>query len=431
MKTMKNLAKLVLMSILTAATTVSFTACTSEDELMSNENWTADKGSTRQPMQPERTVLIYMAGKNDLTMNENKIDYLEKDMKEIKEGSKKLSDKDCILVFVRRYQKDNMIETPWLARIWRGEVTDSVSVADMGISMSDARACDPEVMERVMNYAYTKYAATRDYGLVLWGHGTGWMVENDVAGTRGYGVDNGNYIGGSGKWMNVPTLNSILQKMPHMKFILCDCCHMMSLEALYELRNVTDYMIGSPAEIPGKGAPYDTILPALFEKDTFCGSIIERYHASVKGNLPLSAVKMSEMDCVAQATAQALQSVKASLGGGYADMKGIIHYGYVGNGWEHNEVHNFFYDAGDFMSRYASAADYQMWNEALSKAVVMKRIGYEWETCRLWRSFYSDFKMTEEKFHGVSMFVPQNPSNGQYARFNDDIKQMEWYAAIQ
>lgn len=139
---------------------------------------------------------------------------------------------------------------------------------------------------------------------------------------------------------------------------------------------------------------------------------------------------MSEMDCVAQATAQALQSVKASLGGGYADMKGIIHYGYVGNGWEHNEVHNFFYDAGDFMSRYASAADYQMWNEALSKAVVMKRIGYEWETCRLWRSFYSDFKMTEEKFHGVSMFVPQNPSNGYYAKFNEDIEQMEWHQLV-
>lgn len=427
---MKNLVKLILMSILTAATTVSFTACTSDDNLMPDDNWTADKGTTRQMVQPERTVLVYMAGKNNLTKNSNHIDFLKADLMEIKEGSKKLSDKDCILVFVRRYQDDNDMETPWLARIWRGEVTDSVSVTDMGISKSDARACDPEVMERVMNYAYTKYAATRDYGLVLWGHGSGWMIENDIAGTRGYGLDNGNYIG-SGKWMNVTTLNSILQKMPHMRFILCDCCHMMCLENLYELRNVTDYMIGSPAEIPGQGAPYDTILPALFEKESFCGSIIERYHASVRGKLPLSVVKMSEMDRMAQATAQALQSVKANLGGGYADMKGIIHYGYVDEGKKHEDVHNFFYDAGDFMSRYASAADYQMWNEALSKAVVMKHIGYEWDTIKDWCDFYNDFKMTEEKFHGVSMFVPQYPGNGYYAKFNEDIKQMAWYAAIQ
>ncbi len=430
MKAMKNLAKLMLMSILTAATTVSFTACTSDDDLMTNENGAADMGPTRQVVQPERTVLVYMAGKNDLTKNQNNVDFLEADLKEIKEGSKKLSDRDCILVFVRRYQDDNNLETPWLARIWRGEVTDSVSVTDMGISTSDARACDPEVMERVMSYAYTKYAATRDYGLVLWGHGSGWMVESAMPRRRAYGLDNGNYIGGSGKWMNMPTLNSILQKMPHMRFILCDCCHMMSLEALYELRNVTDYMIGSPAEIPGQGAPYDAILPALFEKDSFCGSIIERYHASVNGELPLSAVKMSEMDNVAQATAQALQSVKANLGGGYADMSGIIHYGYVDSGLLRKEVHNFFYDAGDFMSRYASAADYQMWNEALSKAVVMKRIGYKWDTLRLWDKFYNDFEMTEEKFHGVSMFVPQDPGTGHYARFNEDIKEMEWYQVV-
>ncbi len=38
--------------------------------------------------------------------------------------------------------------------------------------------------------------------------------------------------------------------------------------------------------------------------------------------------------------------------------------------------------------------------------------------------------MTEEKFHGVSMFVPQNPSKGYYARFNEDIKQMEWHQVV-
>ena len=82
------------------------------------------------------------------------------------------------------------------------------------------------------------------------------------------------------------------------------------------------------------------------------------------------------------------------------------------------------------MSRYASAADYQMWNEALSKAVVMKRIGYYWDTVATWSIIYSDFKMTEEKFHGVSMFVPQNLSKGYYARFNEDIKQMEWHQVV-
>ena len=135
---------------------LSFTACSSDEDLASTDNGTSQKAPNVLLVQPERTVLVYMAGRNNLTNNEKHVDFLKADLNEIKDGSKKLSDKDCMLVFVCRYQEDNNTETPWLARIWRGEVTDSVSVTDMGISKSDARACDPEVMEQVMRYAYDK-----------------------------------------------------------------------------------------------------------------------------------------------------------------------------------------------------------------------------------------------------------------------------------
>lgn len=72
----------------------------------------------------------------------------------------------------------------------------------------------------------------------------------------------------------------------------------------------------------------------------------------------------------------------------------------------------------------------QMWNEALAKAVVVKRIGYKWDTLKKWDKFYTDFVMTEEKFHGVSMFVPQSPTAGNYKRYNSDINQMEWFKLL-
>ena len=40
---------------------------------------------------------------------------------------------------------------------------------------------------------------------------------------------------------------------------------------------------------------------------------------------------------------------------------------------------------------------------------------------------YSDFTVTEEKMHCVSMFIPQDPALSNYARYNEDIKQFEWY----
>lgn len=427
MKTKQNLVSLVLMSIVTAATVFGFTACTQDDyDMTDNHIQPGKKATPAKNTSIGRTVLIYMAGKNDLSSDRHH--YLNEDLEEIKEGSRKIGSDDCLLVFVRRYQKDNNLETPWLARIQDGQVTDSVSVRDMGITKEDARACDPEVMERVMHYAFTTYPATRDYGLVLWSHSTGWLMESEVPVTRAYGVDNGNYVGGSGKWINIPTMKNVLEQMPHLKFIMADCCNFMCLESLYELRSICDYVIGSPAEIPGNGAPYKKVVPAMFESETFYTSIVEKYHASVSGNLPLSVVKMSEMEHVAQATASALESVKCNLGDNYADLTGMVHYGYMSMKATFSPDYNFFFDAGEFIGRYASESDYQQWKQSLDKAVILKRIGYKWDTYHVWRYAYDDFEMTDAKFHGVSMFIPQDPAKSQYAKYNEDIKKMEWYS---
>lgn len=61
--------------------------------------------------------------------------------------------------------------------------------------------------------------------------------------------------------------------------------------------------------------------------------------------------------------------------------------------------------------------------------ILETRMATCWETDKVWRFMYTDFTVTEEKFHGVSMFVPQNPELGDYAKYNEDIKQMEWYKA--
>ena len=139
--------------------------------------------------------------------------------------------------------------------------------ADFHITSTDGlmRASDPVVMEGVIRYAFSHYPATGDnYGLVLWGHSTGWVIEDEVskARRRAYGVDNGyseKYMMDE-RWINVTTMADILKRLPHLKFIMADCCNFMCLESLYELRDVCDYIIGSPAEIPGCGARPMTVL---------------------------------------------------------------------------------------------------------------------------------------------------------------------------
>ena len=427
MTTKKNLVKMMLMSIATAAN-FTFSACSNEDHPVANVR--DGKGVMSHASAPSgnaKTVLIYLAGGNDLR------GALKKDLKECKEGSKHLSDNENLIVFARFYKEGES----WVARLKNGEVTDSVSLKDLGIYSSDGvnRACDPGVMEGVMRYAFSKYPAKNgNYGIVFGSHGSGWLKKEEVRhGSRAICVDYGDdRINDSNeRWINIPTLAGVLREMPHLKFIMTDCCNMMCLENLYELRTTCDYLIGSPAEIPCNGAPYDQIIPDMFKDGDFYKTIIDKYYNSVGGMLPLVAVKTSEMENVAQATRTALVAVKENIGNGYADMTGMIHYFHLDYSNDFFPEYNAFYDAGDFMHTYAPADVYQQWRQALDKAVVERRMATRWATEKRWDKKYADFQVTEEKFHGVSMYVPQDPSKGNNAQFNEDIKFFEWYKATE
>ena len=243
---------------------------------------------------------------------------------------------------------------------------------------------------------------------------------------RAYGIDLANSSRWEdGCWINFPTMKEILMHLPHLKFIMGDCCNLMCLENLYELRNVCDYIIGSPAEIPGQGAPYDKIVPDMFADGPFYSNIIKKYYTSVE--VPLTAIQTSEMEHVAQATRKALQSAKKNIGDGYADMTGMIHYYHTDFSNSFYPEYNTFYDAGDFLRTYAAKEAYQEWNQALGKAIVERHITTYWSTDKPWAMKYSDFTVTKEKMHGVSMFVQQDPETGDHAKHNKDIRQFEWY----
>ena len=368
-----------------------------------------------------RTVLIYMSAENSLSYDS------ESDLQEIFEGSRELSDDDNLLVYYDRAQDG---ELPWLARIVKGQLVDSVSIADMNISDKDEYASDLKVFEAVLSYAFSHYPAARGYGLTFWGHATGWLREDSLAYTRAYGVDNGTNSPSydAGYWLNIPTIRQALEKQPHLEFIFADCCNFMCLESIYELCEVTDYIIGSPAEIPDIGAPYDKVVPEMFRRKDAVNGIMTKYAESLPNYLPLSIAKTTEADALAEATRTVLKAIYSRLDTEYPDMTGLIHY--------YNEYrsrflpyYNIFYDAGDFVKKYATEAEYNEWKQAFDRVVTDKVFSNSWTTNKSWRSHYSDFEMTEEKYHGVSMYVPEDPDLGYHERHNKDLKLFGWYYA--
>lgn len=396
-----------------------------------------NKDDDYQEIKADRTVLVYISGECSLW------DYVDSDLEEMKTGSQTIGDNNLV-VYVDR---GNTEEIPWLARISKGQLVDSVSIKDIVKKMDltpvktsvtdDPYSSEAQVMEGVLRYAFNKYPSkNNDYGLVLWGHGTGWLIQdsisyNAMARKKAYGIDNGkNGYSDIGKWLNFPSMAKLLSKLPHLTFIFGDCCHTMCLEIAYELRYVTDYLIGTPAEIPGVGAPYDTIVPALFERTTFWQSIIDRYYEQKAGGyeLPLSVIKTSEIENLANATKTVLKTFgdKFQDNETYPDLSDLIHYYY--NYFGDKQI---YYDANDFILKYASTNEYNTWKKALDQAVIYKKMATRWMTNLVprygtWTTFYGDFEMTEEKYGGVSMHIPQWKFQNTY---NKTIKQMGWYYA--
>lgn len=392
----------------------ALTACSSKDDDSSND---------RRPI--ERTVIVYIAAENNLSQ------FSTSNLTMMKEGTRGLGSENCLVVYVDRSTAN---ELPWMARIRDGQVTDSVSLSDMGISSKDELSSNPHVLEDVLRYAVGRYPASRDYGLVLWGHCTGWLMADSVAYTRAYGIDNGinSQVSTEGKWLNMPTIARVLAKLPHLRFIFADCCNFMCLESLYELRNVADYIIGAPAEIPDVGAPYKTVVPALFMADGFVTEVAKRYYAQkVDGlDLPLTVVKTSELEQLATATRNVMQTLKGHFDGNYPELKGLIYYYNNYPKFFYNPDYNIHYDAGDFIRTFAADADYQQWKQALDRAVVYRTFSSHWKTNKAWTTFYgNNFSATEDKMHGVSMYVLQSPYAGNHMTYARELKRYAWYTA--
>lgn len=374
-----------------------------------------DEDDSPQDVKTARTVLVYMAGENNLTVTSNGDRYLCVDLAEIIEGSKSLAENQRLFVFVDSLSEKGKNSTPVIMEVKGGKTTI------MHQFESDFYSCDPARFREIVQYVEST-APAESYGLVLWGHASGWSVSTDtIAGsrtTRAYGQDNGTDHGGSLKWMNITQMARALEGLPKFDFIFADCCNMICAEVGYELRNVTDYLIGSPAEIPGDGAPYDQLAPIFYKSgsqlykgiiDTYYDYYVKAYkgHKDLDGfSVPLSVIDTKYMAELAQATGDVLSKFE----GGYPsypespDLKGRVYYWYMES--------PIMYDMRSFIKHNTTVADFQTWDNVFKKAVPYYRMSMVWMTIydNLYYSF-SSFTDNDDDCGCASMFIPVNDWN--------------------
>lgn len=390
---------------------------------------------------PLRTVLVYIAAENNLAT------YANDDLEEMKTGSLQLTDEQNLIVYVDKAQKPSSNMSPFLARVKDGELVDTVF-------MQQAVAADPSTLQSVISYTKAHYEA-QSYGLVLWGHASGWLVSNDTINTaqsRAYGGSTGtNSSSGSGKyWMNIaPMARAIANSMgsDKFRFILGDCCSFACLEVAYELRNVAEYIIGSPAEIPDMGAPFNQTVPDMFrETDNFYEQIINnyfdyylkvykeqsgRYYNRIDGDLegysePLAAIRTSELNNLAEATAQLLSTIPDKIcSTGELDLSHAVYYAILGS-------YPYSYDICHVLRKNTPETAYLTWKTVYDTAVPYHVFSRNWMTnsYRLANDMLY-FETDDESDCGcVSMFFPSTSYYGTYPNWNKAIQLYQWNGVI-
>lgn len=371
--------------------------------------------------QAKRTVIVYMSAENNLS------NFADMDTTEMIVGSKSIGSDCNFLAFLDKATKS---EKP---SIWKYQNGKKELVKQFD---ADFYNSDPEKMYEILEWVKQNYPA-KSYGLVLWGHASGWEIESDTVEVaensplrRAYGRDTGdnsNSSGNIGKWINIPTLALVLNHLSFkFDYIFCDCCNMSNAETAFELRKSTDYLIASPAEIPGKGAPYDKITPYLFDTTgtTAYLNIIDIYADTYDSNEPLALIKMNEMENLANATRVILETL-APTAEAELNLSGLMYYD--GVRWEGLRV---LFDMNDFLLQNASDNEYTSWKQAFDRAVIYKRIASTWTTTG--HINFNDFTVSEEKYGGMSMYIPRTfYDEYSYSKhYNSTYHQMQWYHAV-
>lgn len=354
---------------------------------------------------PSRTVLVYMVADNSLNSQTNG------DIDEMMQGILNVDEtqmKSNLLLYVDDYN------TPKLYHI---SSANGVAQKTLVHSFSEElTSTDADVFADVLGMVTSRYAAD-SYGLVYWSHGDGWMpstlmkMRSTDLRWIGQDVNNG---GGTYHYGDIDdTAATVKSVVGRVDFVLFDACYMLTTEVAYAFKDCTGYVIGSPTEIPGPGAPYDKILPYMFSpQSTYVTDIARAYfdyyndkYADGKGlandnwtgGVSIGVMSTSAVTALADATAAALASA------GDADPAALRQTVLDYDKRVSTRSHIGYYDFYGMMATLLPAAELSAWQSAYGEALT-----YWQTTARNYSAFAGMFSMENAK--GAAQYIPVSAS---------------------
>lgn len=361
-----------------------------------------------------RTVLVYMAANNNLHTNGFDSD----DVDEMKEGAKSLPDNCRLIVFWDSPQENS--------RLYRIDKSGMTVVKDYGENLVST---DVSVLKRVLSDVEWTFPAD-EYAMVMWSHAKGWQPYTNTAKSvisRSFGQDTN--AGLQDAEMNIPDMADALRSFPKFKYIMFDACFMQCIEVAYNLKDRADYLIGAPCEIPGTGAYYNKLVPAMFTSNPAQDLVTNYYQPYISENTAnptgnygavMAALDCSQVDNFTNVMREVLPRYDNSISINASSLQMYLPY----NTWPVLDgTISPYYDMKDEMKQLLSTEDFQKWEAALNKLIIAKGA-----TATFLSEYHKpNIPVDKDKFSGLAGYIPAVYPNCE--TWDAMFRQSAWYKA--
>lgn len=286
-----------------------------------------------------------------------------------------------------------------------------------------------------------RLAPAQRYGLVMAGHALAWIPADasaDAQAMRGVAAsarrttaDDGDfwrkapsevvtryfgekYSDSQSNCFDIETLSEALASTGvKFEYILFDACFMANVEAAYDLRANTRYIIGAPCEIMGDGFPYQNTLPELlkeggraYDLPQACRTFYDRYSSKYGYSGSVALIDCSQLD----ALAATMKKINAVAGDDFDPARIQTFEG---------QTRHVFYDLGDYVDNICgNAALKAEFDAKMDKAVPCKyTLDSFWSNYGQKAGFYPI-----TAFSGLSTSAPSSV-------YRDSYAETAWYKA--
>lgn len=209
------------------------------------------------------TFMIYMGAQNNLGTDGFAVD----DLKEIKSAGINQSNKNInILVYLDIDGTNNGLF------LYDGNESEGITINSQVITgfkkldyYGNGNTGTESELRGFLDYVSANFKS-ENYLLDMWSHGDGW---------RNYDLNTKSLISksiiddeGSGDTMNMFEVESAIKNsgLGYIDVLYFDACLMGGIESLYQLKDITKYVVASPELTPGEGGEYKGIISKINNK---------------------------------------------------------------------------------------------------------------------------------------------------------------------